>query len=324
MPSAATIVVFLLSCFSIVSTGSQDDCDVYAATGSSFTVPLRYELKESDRLKWFKDASVVFNRRLKHVISGKNYDVDSTGSLKMTQLTKDMSGRYKPEVTNEDGINVGENLQSVRLCVLDRVQKPTVTTKTCTDNGHVHFTCSVGQNEKITWLMDGEVLEEKGKTLTRVAKDVLNANFSCNVSNPVSSEISPPVQQNCYKPMQKPHVTVNCMGESEVTFTCSVSQKDNNLEFKWFNEENKLQGSGETLTRKTGDVVNTNFFCNVSNSISSEISDPAVQKCSKTSFPKELFGISIWVFIGGGAGLLILVIVTATVCCVRARRKRRI
>lgn len=48
--------------------------------------------------------------------------------------------------------------------------------------------------------MDGEMLEEKGKTLTRVAKDVLNANFSCNVSNPVSSEISPPVQQNCYKP----------------------------------------------------------------------------------------------------------------------------
>lgn len=85
-------------------------------------------------------------------------------------------------------------------------------------------------------------------------------------------------------------------------------------------------------------MVNTNFFCNVSNSISSEISDPAVQKCSKPckyyfyrlfiqivmtltilhschdkiyfsfscfipeAFPKELFGISIWVFIGGGAG----------------------
>uniref|UniRef100_A0A3Q4HQA0 Ig-like domain-containing protein n=1 Tax=Neolamprologus brichardi TaxID=32507 RepID=A0A3Q4HQA0_NEOBR len=196
-----------------------DDC-VYAATGSSFTVPLKHELKESDNLKWFKDASVVFSRRRKLVISGKNDDVDSTGSLKLTKLTKDMSGRYRPEVYSADGVNVGKNLQSVHLCVLDRVQKPTVTTKTCTDNGHVHFTCSVGQNETITWLMDGEMLEEKGKTLTRVAKDVLNANFSCNVSNPVSSEVSPPVQQNCYKP----------------------------------------------------------------------------------SFPKELFGISIWVFIGGGAG----------------------
>nr|XP_024654357.1 T-cell surface antigen CD2-like [Maylandia zebra] len=323
MPSAATIVVFLLSCFSIVSTGSQDDC-VYAATGSSFTVPLEYKLKESDNLKWFKDTSIIFSRRQKQVTTGKNDAVDSTGSLKLTKLTKDMSGRYIPEVHSTEGINVGGNLQSVHLCVLDRVQKPTVTTKTCTDNGHVNFTCSVGQNENITWLMDGEMLEEKGKTLTRVAKDVLNANFSCKVSNPVSSEISLPVQQNCYKPMQKPHVTVNCTGESEVTFTCSVSQKYNNLEFKWFNEENKLQGSGETLTRKTDDVVNTRFFCNVSNSISSEISDPAAQKCSKPSFPNELFGISIWVFIGGGAGLLILVIVTATVCCVRARRKRRI
>ncbi|XP_042072375.1 uncharacterized protein LOC102295677 [Haplochromis burtoni] len=199
MPSAATIVVFLLSCFSIVSTGSQDDC-VYAATGSTFTVPLRYELKESDNLKWIKDTRIIFYRRQKLVITGKNDDVDSTGSLKLKQLTKDKSGRYGPEVTNEDGINVVGNLQSVHLCVLDRVQKPTVTTKTCTDNGHVNFTCSVGQNEKITWLMDGEMLEEKGKTLTRVAKDVLNANFSCNVSNLVSSEISLPVQQNCYKP----------------------------------------------------------------------------------------------------------------------------
>ncbi|XP_063323912.1 T-cell surface antigen CD2-like [Pelmatolapia mariae] len=322
MPSAATIVVFLLSFFSIVSTGSQDDC-VYAATGSSFTVSLRYELKESESLRWRKDTRVIFYRRQKQVIEGKNYEVDSAGSLKLTQLAKDKSGRYTPEVINEDGLNVGGNLPSVRLCVLDRVQKPTVM-MTCTDNGRVNFTCSVGHNETITWFMGGEMLEEKGKTLTRVAKDVLNANFSCNVSNPVSSEISPPVQQNCYKPVQKPHVTVNCTGESEVTFTCSVSQKDNNLEFKWFNEYNKPQGSGETLTRKTVDVVNTNFFCNVSNSISSEISDPAVQKCSKPSFPNELFGISIWVFIGGGAGLLILVIVTATVCCVRARRKRRI
>lgn len=85
-------------------------------------------------------------------------------------------------------------------------------------------------------------------------------------------------------------------------------------------------------------MVNTRFFCNVSNSISSEISDTAVQKCSKPckyyfyrlsiqiamtltilhschdkiyfffscfipeAFPNELFGISIWVFIGGGAG----------------------
>ncbi|XP_063323917.1 T-cell surface antigen CD2-like [Pelmatolapia mariae] len=240
MASAATIAVFLLCCFITASTGSQDDC-VYAATGSSFTVSLRYKLKESDRLKWFKDARVVFYRRGKQVILGKNNDVDSTGSLKLTQLTKDMSGRYRPEVTNEDGINVG-NLPSMHLCVLDRVQKPKVT-MTCTgDKTKVSFTCSVGQNDKIQWFMDGKQLAEKGKTVMRVAKDVANAHFSCNVSNPVSSEISLPVQQICYKPI----------------------------------------------------------------------------------FSETIFGISIWVLVGGGAGIVLMLILIVIVCCIRIRRKKHV
>lgn len=32
------------------------------------------------------------------------------------------------------------------------------------------------------------------------------------------------MQPNLLCSVQKPHVTVNCTGESEVTFTCSVSQ----------------------------------------------------------------------------------------------------
>ncbi|KAL3999477.1 caspase recruitment domain-containing protein 11 [Sarotherodon galilaeus] len=199
MASAATIAVFLLCCYFIVSSGSQDDC-VYAATGSNLTVPLRYKLKESHNLKWLKDRSVIFYRRRKQVITGKNNDVDSTGSLKLTQLTKDKSGRYRPEVTNEDGINVGGNLQSVHLCVLDPVKKPTVTMTCIGAQKHVSFTCNIGQGETIEWLMNDEQLAEKGKTVTRVAKDVANTHFSCNVSNIVSSEISLPVQQDCHKP----------------------------------------------------------------------------------------------------------------------------
>lgn len=203
MPSSSIITaVFLLCCLANGSTGSQDDC-VYAATGSSLTVPLRYELKESDYLKWFKDTRIIFYRRQKQVITGKNDAVDSTGSLKLTQLTKDKSGRYIPEVYTE-GLIVGGDLQSVRLCVLDRVQKPSVT-MTCTDSDSVSFTCNAGQSEnnfQIKWFMDDKPVAEKetGKELTRPAEDVLNARFSCNVSNPVSSEISQPVQQDCIKP----------------------------------------------------------------------------------------------------------------------------
>ncbi|XP_030611762.1 T-cell surface antigen CD2-like [Archocentrus centrarchus] len=202
MTSAAAITVFLLCCFFIGSTDSQGGCDQYAATGTSVTVPLNYTLKESDTLKWRHNTTFIFKRRNKNMTRGKIDDVDATGSLKLTKLTRDKSGRYTPVVYNEGGESVGD-LHSLRLCVLDRVQKPTVTMK-CTDsNTSVSFICNVGQNEnnfKIEWLMDNKKLEEKGKMLTRAAKDVLNASFSCNVSNPISSEISLPIQQNCYDP----------------------------------------------------------------------------------------------------------------------------
>ncbi|KAL3999476.1 trinucleotide repeat-containing protein [Sarotherodon galilaeus] len=195
--SSIIIVVLLLCLLASGSIGPQADCDVYAATGSNFTVQLKHVLKDSESLRWFKDKNIIFNRRSKYVIRGKNDDVDSTGSLKLTQLTKDKSGQYTPEVHREDGTSAGD-LPSVRLCVLDPVQKPKVTV-TC-DKTKVTFTCDAGQDEKIEWFMDGETVAEKEKTLTRPAEDVLNARFSCNVSNPVSSEISQPVQQDCIKP----------------------------------------------------------------------------------------------------------------------------
>uniref|UniRef100_A0A3Q4HUB4 T-cell surface antigen CD2-like n=1 Tax=Neolamprologus brichardi TaxID=32507 RepID=A0A3Q4HUB4_NEOBR len=237
MASAVSIAAFLLCCCFVPSTGSQDDC-VYNATGSNFIVPLNYKLKDSESLKWIKDTRVVFYRRQKQMIEGKNDDVDSAGSLKLTQLTKDKSGRYKPEVTNADGINVGD-LPIMRLCVLDPVQKPTVTMK-C-DKTKVTFTCNV---IKIKWFMVDKKTAEKetDKDLTRLVKDVQNANFFCSVSNRVSSETSQPVQQDCIK----------------------------------------------------------------------------------SSFPETLFGISIWVFVGGGAGIVLVLILIVIICCIQTKRKRRL
>uniref|UniRef100_A0A3Q0RPU9 Ig-like domain-containing protein n=1 Tax=Amphilophus citrinellus TaxID=61819 RepID=A0A3Q0RPU9_AMPCI len=199
MAPAATLAVFLLCCCFFSATDSQDVCDLYAATGTNVTVPLKYTLKESDNLKWLKDATVIFHRRNKKVIIGENDDVDSTGSLKLTQLMTKNKGRYTPEVHGADGKSAGD-LQSTRLCVLDRVQKPTVTMTCLNSKKNVRFTCSVGQNEKLVWFMDDKNLTDNKKMLTREASSVANARFYCKVSNPVSSEISVAVQQNCYEP----------------------------------------------------------------------------------------------------------------------------
>ncbi|XP_076735880.1 uncharacterized protein LOC143414887 [Maylandia zebra] len=232
--SSIITAVFLLCCLANGSTGSRDDC-VYAATGSSLTVPLRYELKESDNLKWFKDTSVIFYRRRKQVIMGKNDAVDSTGSLKLTQLTKDKSGRYKPEVTSEDGMNVGD-LQSVRLCVLDRVQKPSVT-MTCTDSDSVSFTCNAGQKDntvRFEWTSAETQLEETGEILIKRAVDVVNTPVVCRVSNPISFAISDPVIQNCFTPSSQDDCVYAATGSSlTVPLRYELKESDN---LKWFKD----------------------------------------------------------------------------------------
>uniref|UniRef100_A0A3Q0S3C1 Ig-like domain-containing protein n=1 Tax=Amphilophus citrinellus TaxID=61819 RepID=A0A3Q0S3C1_AMPCI len=246
VPVVSTYESFLI-CFS--SLYSHNGCNMYAATGTTITVPFDYTLKASDNLRWLKDTTVIFQRRNKKVIQGKTDDVDTKGFLKLTHLTKDKSGLYTPEAHSADGVSVGD-LKAVRLCVLDPVKKPNVTTK-CTSSGpenKVEFTCNVHRNDKditIKWFADDKKnkMAEKEKTakLLVPAKDVENTRFSCNVSNPVSFEISQPIQQTCYGP----------------------------------------------------------------------------------TFPEELFGISIWVFVGGGAGVVLVLILIVIICCIRAKRKRR-
>nr|QIQ49653.1 CD2-like protein [Oreochromis niloticus] len=243
MASAVTIAAFLLCCFFVSSTGG---CDQYAATGSSCTVSLKYKLKESDNLRWSRDTSVIFYRRNKKVTIGKDDDIDASGSLKLTQLTKDKSGNYTPEIYNADGQNV-KDLPSTRLCVLDHVQKP--------------------------------------------------------------------------------KVTVRCTGDkAKVTFTCNVIKSENNFPIKWFIVDKKMaeKETGKELTRPVKDVLNARFFCNVSNHVSAEISQPVQQDCIKSSFPETLFGISIWVFVGGGAGIVLVLILIVIICCIQTKRKRRL
>lgn len=98
---------------------SQDGCDEYAETGTNFTVPLKHTLKESENLRWFHNTTIIFNSKLDKGGKGKDFFVESTGSLKLTKLTKDKSGLYTPMVYDEDGTYV-EDLPSLSLCILGR------------------------------------------------------------------------------------------------------------------------------------------------------------------------------------------------------------
>ncbi|XP_074483002.1 T-cell surface antigen CD2-like isoform X1 [Sebastes fasciatus] len=196
----------LILCFFTFSFCSKDsqDCDRSAAIGDNITLPLSHKLDKLDKLRWMHDKDIILYLRENVKISGSK-DVYENGSLKLTNLMKDESGIYKPEVNaGSEGTEI-KGLKTIHLCVLDRVPAAKVKTDCRPTSKSVIFTCQVATTPqpndlKFGWLKNNEVLPKETKqTLTRVAEKVEKDSFSCNVSNVVSYMISPPAIQSCLK-----------------------------------------------------------------------------------------------------------------------------
>ncbi|XP_033952643.1 T-cell surface antigen CD2-like [Pseudochaenichthys georgianus] len=202
--SAASVSLLLLCCYAISSTDSQDTCDIYAARGDDVSVPLGpgRTLNDLERLKWtYNNDMVLFNRIKKTIIRGKKEDIHENGSLWLKSVTVSNNGAYKPEVQDASGKNIGKELQTTRLCVLERVPKPSVSVE-CKKNS-VIFTCKFAQHASDTmeWLKNDKVeAKYKGEwKVTKEAKQVQSDSFRCSVSTRLGVMKSDAVTQNCDK-----------------------------------------------------------------------------------------------------------------------------
>ncbi|KAM4538158.1 uncharacterized protein V3H82_023909 [Fundulus diaphanus] len=314
--------VFLLCCFAAAS----QDCERFAATGQNVSVPLGYNLKTTHALKWkFKDTT-IFHKRAGKVITGKKDDVTTDGSLRLKNINKSQEGIYTPEVFNENGI--GQLLKTTHLCVLDPVRKPTINS-TCR-NSEVIFTCGHNQQPdgaQYKWFQSEELMNNETQiSVKRRIAEIKNINFSCNVSNEVSSEKSESWTNTCIEPVKTPELNATC-SDSEVIFTCIAAQPDD-AQYKWLLNGNVIANETNiSLIRGISGSKKMNFSCQVYNEASSENSGSLTHSCEEPNFlglPKELFGISIWVFIGSGGGFVLVLIIIIIVCCVRCKRKKKI
>ncbi|XP_041835246.1 T-cell surface antigen CD2-like isoform X2 [Melanotaenia boesemani] len=146
-----------------------------------------------------------------------------------------------------------------------------------------------------------------------------------NDDNGISKAVS--IKRLCvFDPVRKPKVNMNCRNET-VTLTCIFNEKE--ASHQWYKNGLPLKNEKKTLTEEAKKVQSDSFFCNVSNKVSSDVSDSVkislIKDCIKHtgfSFPEKLFGISIWIFIGGGGGIVLVLIIIVIFCCVRARRKK--
>ncbi|XP_058510815.1 T-cell surface antigen CD2 [Solea solea] len=207
MAATSEITLLLLCCFIISTTDAKGKCDQYATAGEDFTVTLKnHRLSDSEKLKWLKDNTVIVDRKpAKNGVEirfskGSKDDIDQNGSLKLRKINKDQAGKYTPEVMSADGILV-KNLESVDLCVMDRVPEPKVQTQ-CLSQAKAKFTCSVKPTSdiKYEWLLNNQTMkDQKSPALIFPSKNLATDSFRCKVSNQVSSLTSDPVPDPCYK-----------------------------------------------------------------------------------------------------------------------------
>lgn len=165
-------------------------------------------------------------------------------------------------------------------------------------------------------------------SLKRNTAETKKVSYSCEVSNRVSSTKSDPLTHTCVSadPVKKPQINATCTAP-EVIFTCFSAQQTDDVRYKWL--QNGTVISNETkisLIRKIAESKDKSFSCEVYNDASSEKSNSFIHQCVDSTFlglPKEIMGISIWIFIGGGGGVVLVVIIAVIVCCVRCKRKRK-
>uniref|UniRef100_UPI003AAF75E0 T-cell surface antigen CD2-like n=1 Tax=Centroberyx gerrardi TaxID=166262 RepID=UPI003AAF75E0 len=197
MAAVSTNTLLLLCCCFVTSTVSQDGCDSYVPAGQAFSLPLKYKdyKSASHSLKWQHNGSPIVYLRQGTFAIGSEGDIDQDGSLKLTSLKKGSRETYTSEVYR-DGMQIHRD--SVTLCVLGKVSKPEVTF-TCVKST-VTFSCKVAQAQDVTfkWIQNGKAVEETKPTLSRPLKQLTTeSSFNCNVSNPVSHELSEPVKSTC-------------------------------------------------------------------------------------------------------------------------------
>ncbi|MEQ2292761.1 hypothetical protein AMECASPLE_026224 [Ameca splendens] len=131
-------------------------------------------------------------------------------------------------------------------------------------------------------------------------------------------------------PVKKPKVSATCKDPNDVVFKCipdKVSDKQpGDEEYEWFrNNEKMVKEKKNVFDMKAADTKADKFVCKVSNKASSETSEPVTHNCAKIGFPglpDEQFGISIWVFVGGGAAFVLLLIIIVSVYYIRVKSKR--
>ncbi|XP_016380309.1 natural killer cell receptor 2B4-like [Sinocyclocheilus rhinocerous] len=165
--------------------------------GTSCTIKLPTKTDRSNEIKWIHLSSG-------HLIHWKNGKIKSNTlaetmekdvSLTFKSVSLKNNGKYKYTVFNQDGTEIGSGEKEIK--VYAKAPKPTVTIN-CKD-GNATLTCETGDHKDLTvsWYKEGKIILKKPKLFLTFTEEQENKQYSCNVSNPVSSVQSDSIRVSC-------------------------------------------------------------------------------------------------------------------------------
>uniref|UniRef100_A0A3Q3NLP6 Ig-like domain-containing protein n=1 Tax=Mastacembelus armatus TaxID=205130 RepID=A0A3Q3NLP6_9TELE len=204
--SSATQCVIILLVFINLSAANKETCDLYAAVGSSLTLPFVYEgLTNTHVLKWTHNQTTIFYREHGKVSVGKRQDTTATGSLLLKNLHSSSAGIYQVNVSHPNGTLA--KTWNKRLCIMGKVSKPQLTYVCDFKSSAVTLNCNVAKPQGLvfSWTLDEKTLSETRQTLSiPLAQLKKERSLICFVANKVSKEKSDTVRPTCTSPSPSP------------------------------------------------------------------------------------------------------------------------
>nr|XP_042123587.1 carcinoembryonic antigen-related cell adhesion molecule 1-like isoform X3 [Peromyscus maniculatus bairdii] len=218
---------------------------------------------------------------------------ENNSTLQIVPARREDSGDYQCEVSNPLGSKKSDPIQ---LDIIDPVTTPSIQVNQTIDKNltSVFLKClSIDINISIHWFFKGQSLRitnrmnltENNSTLQIVpARRVDSGDYQCEVSNPLGSKKSDPIQLDVIDPLNTPFIQVtNKTVKNLISVFLTCLSNGNGISYQWFFKGNilvitnriRLSENNHTLQIDSVRIEDSgDYQCEVSNEVSSKRSDP--------------------------------------------------